>query len=310
MSSHPLTRDEIERRRAAIIEKHGPWGGHNIRLADGVFTIAPHVSTIELRARRLVQLAKDLARKSVSELRVLDLACYEGMYAIEFASQGAQVVGIEAREVHLERAELARLSLGLQDRLMFQKGDVRNLSRERHGQFDVVICAGIFYHLDQADVFPFAQRLAETTAPGGLLFLDTHVAPAAEQTVQHQWHADAGPASYSGILFREHDEDAAAEARLKNPLASIDNTLSFWPTRESLVNLLQDIGYTSVLHCLAPVAYDMEGRLTLVAVRGEEATLKALPDDVNNRQDRLAETSRQAQHSSSLLKRFLLRLRG
>ena len=42
--------------------------------------------------------------KPLSELRVLDSGRDEGQFAIEFASRGAQVVGIEGRAVSAERA--------------------------------------------------------------------------------------------------------------------------------------------------------------------------------------------------------------
>ena len=39
--------------------------------------------------------------------------------------------------------------------------DVRNLSVEKHGEFDVVLCLGNLYHLGAPDVFSFAARLSE-----------------------------------------------------------------------------------------------------------------------------------------------------
>ena len=47
------------------------------------------------------------------------------------------------------------------DKLELYKDDVRNLSRERYGEFDLVICSGILYHLDGKDVFPFIRRIYE-----------------------------------------------------------------------------------------------------------------------------------------------------
>ena len=52
--------------------------------------------------------------------------------------------------------------------------DVRDAFVVAHGRFDVVLCLGILYHLDQPDVFRFLARLGELC--DGLLILDTHVA--------------------------------------------------------------------------------------------------------------------------------------
>ena len=42
---------------------------------------------------------QDITQCNFKELRILDLACLEGQYAIEFAMQGAEVVGIEGRDI-------------------------------------------------------------------------------------------------------------------------------------------------------------------------------------------------------------------
>jgi predicted RNA methylase len=73
---------------------------------------------------------------------VLDLACLEAHYAIEFALHGARAVGIEYRDESLAKARFAKEHLRL-DKLELFKDDVRNLSRERYGEFDLVICSGI-----------------------------------------------------------------------------------------------------------------------------------------------------------------------
>src|SRR5208283_4911140 len=63
--------------------------------------------------------------------RLLDLACLEGLFAIEFA----------------------RKVLGLSNCRLI-KGDVRSISAEL-GSFDVILCAGILYHLDFPDCVRF-----------------------------------------------------------------------------------------------------------------------------------------------------------
>jgi 2-polyprenyl-3-methyl-5-hydroxy-6-metoxy-1,4-benzoquinol methylase len=55
---------------------------------------------------------------------------------------GAEAVGIEFREESLAKARFAKDYFGL-DRFSFYQDDVRNLSREKYGEFDVVICPEI-----------------------------------------------------------------------------------------------------------------------------------------------------------------------
>ena len=61
-------------------------------------------------------------------------------------------------------------------------------------------------------------------------------------------------------------------------LASLDNPQSFWFTRESLVRLLHDVGFTSVLECHAPPDPTKQpDRLTLAAFKGTATRLSTYP---------------------------------
>src|SRR5439155_16297195 len=128
--------DAIRREHAELVARHGAWTAHNIRLANGLYTISGAPSGDEVKLRRIVQVVSDLFEGAIAGLRVLDLACLEGMYAIEFARRGGEVVAIEGREANLEKARFAARTLGL-DGIDFQLGDVRGLSLARHGEFDV-----------------------------------------------------------------------------------------------------------------------------------------------------------------------------
>ncbi|MBI3796935.1 MAG: methyltransferase domain-containing protein, partial [Deltaproteobacteria bacterium] len=94
---------------------------------------------------------QDFLHQPLHNLRVLDLGCLEGMYALEFAQHGAQVLGIEGRLANIEKARFAKRVLGFSN-CDFVQDDVRNLSLAKYGDFDVVLCCGILYHLDAPDV--------------------------------------------------------------------------------------------------------------------------------------------------------------
>src|ERR1700712_3665370 len=131
----------------SVIDEHGPWTAMAIRLKDGSYTRAP---AIDYRLRRLLQVSVDLVGKPLSDCRVLDLACLEGHYAIEFALHGAEVVGIEGRAISIEKSNFGKDDLKLH-LLSFHQEDVRHLSEDKYGRFDIVICAGILYHLKADD---------------------------------------------------------------------------------------------------------------------------------------------------------------
>ena len=57
----------------------------------------------EARVRRAVQTVLDLTAVRVKDLRVLDLGCGEGGFALELGKHGAEVVAIERRAALAER---------------------------------------------------------------------------------------------------------------------------------------------------------------------------------------------------------------
>jgi 2-polyprenyl-3-methyl-5-hydroxy-6-metoxy-1,4-benzoquinol methylase len=253
--------EAIRQEHAALVERHGAWTAHNIRLADGVYTLSEEPAGDEVKLRRVVQIVSDLCGADLAGTRVLDLACLEGMYAIELARRGAEVVAIEGREANLEKARFAARALGVE--VDFQQGDVRDLSRERHGEFDVVLCLGILYHLDVEDVFPFVDRMAEVCRRA--LVVDTAIALAAKEERAH-----AGEV-YKGQTLFEHDPSSTREERLKALWSSLDNTSAFALTAPSLERLLARAGFTSVLQCWVPAEpAKTPDRITLVALKGTE----------------------------------------
>ena len=262
-----MTREYIEDAMARIVAEHGAWTAHNVSLGEGVFTLGADRPYLKLQ--RLLQTAADVCGRPLGELRVLDLACLEGGFAIEFARHGATVVGIEGRAANLAKAVFARDVLGL-DRLTFELGDVRDLSAERHGMFDIVICAGILYHLDAPDVFAFVERIAEVCSR--LAIVDTSL------SLRPLESRDYKGRTYWGRSFPEHEADMSAEKRAANLWGSLSDTSSFWITRASLLNLLRDAGFTSVMEVLNPaLPGQLSDRTVLAAIKGTRQTIHATP---------------------------------
>jgi 2-polyprenyl-3-methyl-5-hydroxy-6-metoxy-1,4-benzoquinol methylase len=266
--------EAIRQEHATLVERHGAWTAHNIRLADGVYTLSEEPAGDEVKLRRVVQVVSDLCGPDLSGLRVLDLACLEGMYAIELARRGAEVVAIEGREANLEKARFAARVLGAA--VDFQQGDVRDLSRERHGEFDVVLCLGILYHLDVEDVFPFVTQMAAVCRRA--LVVDTAIALAAKEERAYDGHV------FKGQTLFEHDPASSQEERLKALWSSLDNTSAFALTAPSLERLLARAGFTSVYQCWVPAEpAKTPDRVTLVALRGTEQSTFVTPTPVESR---------------------------
>jgi SAM-dependent methyltransferase len=257
---------DLERRMADVVSLHGPWQTHNIRLADGVFTISPQPQTTATKLARIVQVISDVCG-DLHGLRVLDIGCNEGLYALELASRGASVLGVDARQAHIEKARFAAAALGLE--VAFEQLDMRDIDPDRHGRFDLVVASGIFYHLDAPDLFAMVERLAAMTSR---LLIDAHVSPYAQDVAEHDGE------SYHGMFAQEHAATTTEAERLAAGRQSFANERAFHITRPSLLRLLEAAGFTSVLEVQLPRGPErLDTRTTLLAVAGERAPLGVVP---------------------------------
>jgi 2-polyprenyl-3-methyl-5-hydroxy-6-metoxy-1,4-benzoquinol methylase len=150
----------------AVVDAHGPWTPHNIEVAPGVFTRGSGVpGSSAPRVAHVARLISDLCPSAFEALRILDLGSLEGEITIELARRGTTTVGIEVREPHVARARFAAEALGVEG-ASFVQDDVRTLSAERYGSFDVVLCRGILYHLDWPDSFELLKSAWRTSVVG------------------------------------------------------------------------------------------------------------------------------------------------
>jgi 2-polyprenyl-3-methyl-5-hydroxy-6-metoxy-1,4-benzoquinol methylase len=149
--------EQIKRKKQEIVEHFGPWTAHCIHLGSQIYTFEE--SQMDSRLRRFLQIASDITGEPLEMLRVLDLACLEGHYSIEFALHGANVLAIEGREGNLAKARFVKEALSLNN-LELALDDVRKLDQDRHGVFDVVLCLGILYHLDTPGVMDFVEKIS------------------------------------------------------------------------------------------------------------------------------------------------------
>ncbi len=230
--------------RAAI--RAEAWTGHNIPLTASESTLGDSSELIGENRRTIA--IKSLVRRWLhGGIRVLDLGALEGGLSFEMAREGWDATGVEGRADNFRKASLIASYYALPN-LRFVHRDVKELSPERDGPFDVILCCGLLYHLDE----PVAHlRLLESLlAPHGLLFLDTHVAPD-EHAARYATHE----ASLSEpVTFRDgaHEYDGRwwsepLEGDLKERMwSAISNARSMWLSRRSLIRALYHSGFHEV----------------------------------------------------------------
>lgn len=262
--------ESLKQKQQLVIEKFGPWTASNVHLGDHFYTIGEYIHGDEVKLRRILQIVSDTTQQPFQDLRLVDLACHEGIYAIEFARHGAQVTGIEGRPAHIAKANFVKDALSLTN-LNIVQDDVRNLSKEKYGPFDVVLCLGILYHLEVPDVFRFVENIGEVCQR--VAIFDTRIA--AGPTANYIYE---GTKYWGNRINEGHASTDTSEQKIKRYWASLDNVTSFHLSRTSLYCLLARVGFTSVYECYIPAepAKPID-RVTFVALKGGRETVIGSP---------------------------------
>jgi SAM-dependent methyltransferase len=103
----------------------------------------------------------------------LDLGAADGYEARALALRGAaRAIAVEGRQGPFELARAARDELGLGNHDVLQL-DARRIDEAGLGVFDVVVCFGLLYHMQNP--YNLLRRIRRVA--GELLLLETHVAP-------------------------------------------------------------------------------------------------------------------------------------
>jgi 2-polyprenyl-3-methyl-5-hydroxy-6-metoxy-1,4-benzoquinol methylase len=178
----------------------------------------------------------DLAGKTA-----VDLGCLEGGLSFELRRAGLEVLGVEGRAENYQKCLLVRTNYAALGGMEFVHSDVRAFQPKQ--AFDVVVCSGLLYHLDQPAAY--LSELARLTEPGGMLYLDTHVAPDDEGLPACEFAGSLSAlktATIAGtqIRYREYSEDVAL------PESSIDNSYSVWMDIASHLEVMFAAGFTRV----------------------------------------------------------------
>jgi tRNA (mo5U34)-methyltransferase len=197
--------------------------------------------------------------------RALDLACSEGWFAQRLLDWGAgEVLGIDVRPQSVRRAELVRDYLGLDaGRLSFIAADALALDANQLGEFDVVLCLGLIYHVEN----PMGVLRLARSLTGSLCVIES-------QTTRVETPALIGFAARQAFeatdavvaVHYESDQDA-------NPLASFGGALSFCPNSSALWLMATHAGFADVRLAEPGPGHDPDFH------SGDRALLLARPGD-------------------------------
>ena len=205
-----MTPDEIQRRASEL----GPWvNGFEY---DGV--VYPRDAEVPPPRSGRAQAFFDVFPEAE---RILELGALEATDTVRLAARpGVSVVAIEGRAENVARAGFVAELHGLTNvRLIHadvEKFDIRSL-----GPFDVVLCAGLLYHLQRP--WDLVRSIADVSAG---LFLSTHYWGDAATTFDSQGYAVK-------LVHEDHPE----------PRTRALSETTLWFDRTSLMKALADAGF-------------------------------------------------------------------
>ena len=196
-----------------------------------------------IHATRAAMLEPHARAAVASGGRAIDLGCSEGWFAHRLREWGAaEVLGIDIRETNIRRARLIAQHYGTGG-LRFERMSVFELDPAELGGFELVLCFGLIYHLEN----PIgALRIAQALSTG-LCAVETQAARAAGG--RHTWGTTreyvSTRAAWLTCVEPVTDQDLTT-------LASTDGVVSLVPNEPALVEAMTAVGFADVRVLEAP----------------------------------------------------------
>lgn len=167
-------------------------------------------------------------------LRAVDLASHQGYFSVKLGQLGfSEVLGIEARQGHVEDSRLITDVYGLQN-VKYRQSDIFGLDTDQLGQFDLVMMLGLLYHLEDP---VGALRLCRSLC-SGLCLIETQVVPGITGVVDYGSYQFVRPLKGSFGIVDETEETHGPEASVTG--------ICLVPSLEALHWLLRKVGFARV----------------------------------------------------------------
>jgi tRNA (mo5U34)-methyltransferase len=220
-----------------------PWN-----LGDGVVAPSPGVELADVHRTRMAMMEETCRRwlAETPDATVVDLGCCEGWFGHKMLEWGAaKVVGVDVRAVNVRRANLIRDHFGISpEQLSFVQAGVHEVPDL--GTFDVVLCLGLIYHLeDPVGALRVARRLAR-----GHLMVESQLTEL-NGPIEHGWGV-AGEFKETDTHWVSYLEPASWQEDEGNVTASFANVLSLIPNRAALLQAIQVSGFRDARVLEAP----------------------------------------------------------
>ena len=197
-------------------------------------------SVHETRAAITAPVVRHALERAGTGARAVDLACSEGWFAHRLLDWGAgRVAGYDIRPQNIRRAELVRDHLAVDpDRLSFTVADIFDLRVQETGAFDVVLCLGLIYHLEN----PVGALRVARALTRGVCIVESQLLESHEP-LRHGWGGTdeylTQPAAWAAWY-------EPAELQADHPIASFGGVVSMIPNRVALEQAMRAAGFSRI----------------------------------------------------------------
>ncbi|WP_181775889.1 class I SAM-dependent methyltransferase [Amycolatopsis pittospori] len=226
---YPDTGDHVT---GMFIRRHEPYDGYWTTSEDRALGKVAEQLTTTLGAR--------------DEVKALDAGCGEGRLLPWLARFSADITAADP-----DADRLAKASETLVEGTEFSFA-VSPITELGGGPYDLVVCSHVIQHVPTSDVTPILRRLAEVTAPGGVLVLAYSRSPIGQGTFSLD-SVEAGSEVRSRRVSRDEFDQAlrdgdgpALPIRYLDPeVVAADAAAAGWRTEwEWTYHVLDDLGPT------------------------------------------------------------------
>jgi len=169
------------------------------------------------RAKYFFDPLVELLGGTLAGKRVLDLGCNAGYWSLRAIESGCDfVLGIDGRKMHVEQANFVFEVKGVEkQKYRFVQGNVFDVDFAKYGNFDIVLCLGLMYHISKPVLL--MERISEVN--NDILVIDTRLSRA--------------PGAYLEV---RHDD-------LDKKLSALDYPLVLFPSKLALFEIAQQFSY-------------------------------------------------------------------
>jgi len=168
------------------------------------------------------------------QINAVDLASHEGFFSCHLARKGVKVTGLEARQEHVDDANLMAKGMGLSDKFHSEIQDVHTIDTQSRGQFDIVLMLGLIYHLEN----PIGAIRQAHAMCKDVCLIETQVAPNLSGQLDWGNYTFVKPMMGSFAIIDETEETHGPEMSTTG--------ICLAPSIEALMWIMRKVGFKEV----------------------------------------------------------------